>query len=196
MLRGTVVLWSLSAILALGLVGAVAMSQDKEKTDKTDKGDKVDRKDRGNRTPEEMKKRIDEFKAQAATRMKEQLGVNDDEWKVMQPLIEKVTTTAREARGGMLGGMMSMFGGRNRGPGGPGGGDTAREQTDLEKKSADLRKLLENKDAKTEDVKAALDGLRTTRAAAEKKHEAAQEELKKVLSVVQEAKCVNMGLLR
>jgi len=199
----TVCLWTLSAILALGLLGTVAMSQDKkEESDKGEKKaqpDRKDRGDRGNRTPEEWKKRMEEFRATAATRMKEQLGVNDEEWKVMQPLIEKVTTAAREARGGMFGGLTSMFGGRGRGPGGgdrPGGGDTDRPQNDLEKKGGELRKVLENKDAKTEDVKAALDGLRTARKAAEQKHEAAQEELKKVLTVVQEAKLVNMGVLR
>ncbi|MCX5682634.1 MAG: hypothetical protein NT049_02995, partial [Planctomycetota bacterium] len=102
----------------------------------------------------------------------------------------------RQSRGG---GMGQMFGGRG-GRGGPGGGGanaqpSDRPQSEVEKKGEALQKVLENKEAKAEEIKAALGGLREARAAAKKELEGAQKELREVLTVRQEAQCVAMGLL-
>lgn len=40
----------------------------------------------------------------ALTRIKDQLGASDDEWKVLQPKVDKLLTTQQDARGGGGGG--------------------------------------------------------------------------------------------
>jgi hypothetical protein len=128
-------------------------------------------------------------------RYKEQLEVkNDDEWKVISGLIEKVTTAQRETR---IGG----FGGRGRGGA---GGDTAatgggnnrnpfggEPNVDAEA----LQKALEAK-ASSDEIKAKLAKLREVQKEKEAKLAKAQDELRKVLSVRQEATAVMMGLLK
>lgn len=136
-----------------------------------------------------------QFRQQMADRIKELLGATDDEWKVLEPKIEKVTTLARQTRGGM--GMMGMM--RRRGGGGDGAAPTAppqdQTQSDVEKAIASLQKILENKDAKPEEIKPALAALRDARTKAKTELQAAQKELQEVLSVRQEAVMVEMGLL-
>ncbi len=115
-------------------------------------------------------------------RLKEQLAAKDDEWKVIQPLLEKVMTAQRDSRGGFFGG-----GGRR------GGGNAAAAttpETPVAKAAADLRTTLENKDAKAEDILAKLKALREARAKAREELTKAQEELKKVLTQFQEATLV------
>jgi hypothetical protein len=140
---------------------------------------------RGNFNPEE-------FRAQMETRMKERLGVNDDEWKVIQPKLEKVTTAQRAARSG------GGFGGRRGGPGG--GGDANRGGSDqppsaVAKASTELNTTLDNKDASADEINAKLAALREARAKAKTDLEAAQKELKEVLTARQEAVFVSMGTL-
>src|SRR6266849_2568536 len=63
-----------------------------------------------------------QFRQRMMDRYKERLEVtSDDEWKLIQDRIEKVTQLQRDLRIGGPGGP----GGR-RGPGGPGGGDAAQ----------------------------------------------------------------------
>jgi len=152
----------------------------------------------GGRDPAAMQQRMDQFRQQMETRLKESLGATDEEWKVLQPRIEKVMTLAREARGG---GMGSMFGGRNRGgdKGGDRGGATTtpsdRPQSDTQKKADELQKLLQDKESKPEQIKAALAALREARAKAKALVEAAQKELREVLNMRQEATLVMNGML-
>ena len=149
----------------------------------------------GGRDPAQMQARMEQFRQQMADRIKQNLGVTDEEWKVLQPKLEKVQTLARQSRGG--GGMGQMFGRGGRGGGGSGATQQSsdRPQTEVEKKGEALQKVLENKEAKAEEIKAALGGLREARAAAKKELEGAQKELREVLTVRQEAQCVSMGLL-
>ncbi|MCX5655807.1 MAG: hypothetical protein NTY65_14305 [Planctomycetota bacterium] len=148
----------------------------------------------GGRDPAQMQQRMEQFRQQMSDRQKQAFGVTDEEWKVLQPKIEKVQTLARQSRGGGMG----FMGGRGRGgPGGStrGGPPSDRPQSEVEKKAEALQKVLENKEAKAEEIKAALTGLREARAAAKKELEAAQKELREVLTVRQEAQCVEMGIL-
>ena len=134
------------------------------------------------------------FRAEMEKRMKESLGVTDDEWKVLQPKIEKVQTLQRESRGGMGGG---RTGRGNRGGNQPAdAGAAPAAQSDVQKAMAELTKLLENKDSKAEDVKAALAALRDARAKADADLEKAQKDLKDVLTVKQEAQLVADGVLK
>ena len=128
-----------------------------------------------------------QFRQQRLDRIKEQLGASDDEWKVLSPKIEKVMDVQRNTFGG--------FGGfRGRGGGGGGGGDN-QPQTPVAKASADLRTLLENKDAPADDIKAKLAALRDARQKARDELQAAQKELKEVLTQRQEAVLVTNGML-
>jgi hypothetical protein len=155
----------------------------------------------GNRDPAQMQQRMEQFRQQMSDRMKQAFGATDDEWKILQPKLEKVQTLARQSRGGGGMGMMSGRGGPGGGRGGNdkggdrGGQPSDRPQSEVEKKGDALQKVLENKEAKAEEIKAALGGLREARAAAKKELEVAQKELSEVLTVRQEAQCVAMGLL-
>ena len=133
---------------------------------------------RGNFDPAEMRARFE-------ARFKEQLGVNDEEWKVLQPRIEKVTNAQRDARGG---------GGGGRGRGGDRGGSD-QPQSAVSKASGELRTTLENKEAPAEEINAKLTALREARAKARTDLENAQKELKEVLTARQEAALVSMGML-
>ena len=122
--------------------------------------------------------------------MKERLAVNDEEWKVIQPKMEKVMEARRES-GGFGGG----FGGRGGPGGGRGGDDANRQRSAVETASRELRDLLENKDATAEQITAKLTALREAREKAKTNLTAAQKELKEVLTQRQEAVFVTMGML-
>jgi len=155
------------------------------------------RDQRGERDPAQMQQRMEQFRQQMADWMKQALGASDEEWKVLQPRIEKVQTLSRATRGG--GGMGFMMGGRRGGPQGdrPQGDrpQSDRPQSEVEKKSEALQKVLDNKEAKVEEIKAALTALREARAKAKAELETAQKELREVITVRQEAQFVTMGLL-
>ena len=159
--------------------------------------------------PEEMRQRMSE-------RMREQFGVTDDaEWKIIEGKIQKVTEARRAVGGGMGFGAMGGFSVRGgRGPGG-GGGDQAAGGGDGNRRrggggggggfggfggepSAEVQDLQKAVDAKAsaDEIKTKLAKVREARKANEAKLESAQEDLKKVLSVRQEAVAVMMGLLK
>jgi ElaB/YqjD/DUF883 family membrane-anchored ribosome-binding protein len=146
-----------------------------------------------------MQQRMEQFRQQMADRMKQALGATDEEWKVLQPRVEKVQTLSRQSRGGGPG-FMSSRGGPGGGPGGSGssnrgGPPSDQPQSDVEKAAGALQKVLDNKDAGVEEIKAALAALRDARAKAKQELETARKELREVLTVRQEAQCVAMGLL-
>jgi peptidoglycan hydrolase CwlO-like protein len=125
-----------------------------------------------------------QFKQQRLDRLKEQLAATDDEWKVLQPKIEKVMDAQ----------MAGFGGGFGRGRGGNNGGDNT-PQTPTAKAQADLRELLQNKDASADDIKAKLAALREARAKTKADLEAARKDLKEVLTQRQEAVLVTNGML-
>ncbi|MBN1844250.1 MAG: hypothetical protein JW810_01115 [Sedimentisphaerales bacterium] len=141
--------------------------------------------------PQQMQQRMME-------RMKETLAATDDEWKIIEPRLTSVMTLSREvnARGMMRG----FFGGGRRGgddqrqrPGGQ--EDTTRVQSDVEKSTAALQAVLENESASAAEIKQVLTALRTAKEKSKQKLAKAQEELRQVLSVRQEAQMVLMGYL-
>ena len=145
-----------------------------------------------------------QFRQRMAERMKEQLGVDDQAWKVMEPRLMKVVDLNRQANAGGRG-MMFGFGGRG-GRGGPGGdqggpqGDRQRrgpqgEQTALDKAMTQLRTTLENQSATPEEIKTQLTAVRQAREKAKQDLAVAQQDLKKILTLRQEAMLVEMGQL-
>jgi hypothetical protein len=157
---------------------------------------------RGNFDPEQMRQRMME-------RMREQFAVKDDaEWKLIEERLTKVMDAQRATRS--FGGMGGFGGGRRGGGlGGPGGGGGGGDQggpgggrggrggfggepnPDVEA----LQKAIDDK-VPADQIKAKLAKVREDRKAADAKLEAAQDELKKVLSVRQEAVAVMAGLLK
>lgn len=135
-----------------------------------------------------------DFRARMAERFKQGLDVSDEEWQVLQPRIEKVQTLQIQTRGGM--GAMGMggqggpggFGGR----GGAGGGEAP--QTELSKAMQELRAALEAK-ADNGTIKSRLDAVRKARAKAREELTAAQDELRGLVNLKQEAFLVSAGLL-
>ncbi len=155
----------------------------------------------GNFDPAQMRQRMMEG-------LKTRLGADDESWKVLEPRLMKVMELNRQANAGGRG-MMGMFGRGRGGPGGPGGpgGDQGGpqgdrrgrgpqgEQTALEKAMTQLRTTLENQSATPEEIKTQLTAVRQAREKAKQERDVAQQDLKKILTVRQEAMLVEMGML-
>jgi hypothetical protein len=152
-----------------------------------------ERRERGNFDPEQMRQRMME-------RYREALEVkSDDEWKVLEPRITKINDARREVG---FGGARAFGrrGGDNGGGGGgggneQGGGDRRRFGGEPSPEAEALQKAIDAK-APAEEVKAKLAKYREARKVKEANLAKAQDELKKVLSVRQEAAAVMLGLLQ
>jgi hypothetical protein len=180
MLRNKVVyLLSVVAVVGIGFVG-MAISQDSRPAG-----------------PDWQNMTREERQAQRAKMMQQQMGATDDEWKVLEPKIKKVRDLEMASGGGFGGfGMRGpRGGGRPGGDAAPAADPNAPKPSEAQKASQDLRKLLENKDAKPEDLKAALKTLRDARAKAKAELDKARKELQEVLTVRQEAALVSAGVL-
>jgi len=142
--------------------------------------------------PERMRQMMEQ-------RIQQQLGATDQEWKILGPRVMKVSELNRQASGFGRGGMFGGMGGRRGGPQGdrPGGrpGTPAREQTAVEKATEQLQTSLDNTSTAPEEIKKQLTALRAAREKAKQELAAAQQELRKVLTVRQEAQLVLMGML-
>lgn len=170
---------ALAAILAAFLVGSVnAKAQG-----------------RGNFDPAQMRQMM-------MDRTKEALEVTkDDEWKVLEPLVGAVMDARMQVGFGGRG----MFGPGRRGGGGGGGNppDAANNQGGGQRRAGpppapeaeELQKALDSK-ASAEELKGKLEKLRDARKTKQAALDKAQDDLRKVLTVRQEATAVLMGLLQ
>ena len=118
---------------------------------------------------------------------------NDDEWVAVKGLIQKVMDTRRATMSGMgFGGRRNGGGGGdNAGRNGGRGGFNAPPNPEAE----DLQKALDAK-ASPDELKSKMAKLRDSRKSKEVALTKAQEDLRKVLTVRQEATAVSMGLLQ
>jgi len=136
-------------------------------------------------------------------RMREQLGATEQEWKVLGPRVMKVSELNRQVSGFGRGFGGPGFGGRRGGPmGGPQGGPQGdrpgaqqRELTEVEKASEQLQTTLEDTAATPDKIKAQLTALRAAKEKTKQELAVAQQELRKVVTVRQEAQLVLMGML-
>ncbi len=139
-----------------------------------------------------------QFMQQRMERLKEELEVtNDDEWKAMQPLIQKVMEARMQSFAGMGRG---MFGGGPR----RGGGDNPPGQANERPRrgfggppspeAEALQKVVDAKAPKAE-IKAALAKYQDSRKAKQAELEKAQNDLRAVLTARQEAIATLNGLL-
>jgi hypothetical protein len=167
------------------------------------------REGRGQRAPREgarqMQRDPEQMQRMMSERMKEPLGASDEQWKVIQPRLLKVMNLSRQVNARGRGMMMFSSRGQAMGPGGrgqaggqrtrPGTGQPQREPSAVEKATQELQDALRGNTAKPEQIKAKLAALRTAKEKAEKDLAAAQNELKKDLTVKQEAVLVLSGYL-
>ena len=137
-------------------------------------------------------------------RMREMLGATAEEWKVLGPRVMKVQELSRQTAGGpgMMFGPMGRRGTGGPGMGGPGGDRPGgrgmgmnRELTEVEKIQEELQTLLENTTAAPEQIKQQVTKLRAAREKAKQDLAKAQQDLRQVLTVRQEAQLVLMGML-
>ena len=144
-------------------------------------------RDRGNRERGERGERGQWDRSQIMERImdryRENLGFSVAEWKVVQPKVQAVMDNRISGASGM----MSMFGGSRRGR----GGDSSTEKTP----TSELRDLLEKDAPSKEEIKAKLAAYRADRKAREAKLKKAQEDLRQLLTLKQEAQAVLSGLL-
>ena len=128
--------------------------------------------------------------------IREQLNfTNDTDWSAVQPLVQSVMDARRDAQAN---GMRGMFGGGRRGGqgGGMGGGRGGMfGQTTPSPEQTALQNAVEQ-DAPAAQIKELLAKYRASQQAKQAKLEAAQDELKKVLSTKQEAQACLMGLVK
>ena len=151
----------------------------------------------------------EQFRQRMIDRLKTSLKASDEEMTVIQPLVEKVFLKQREASGNRFGG------GGPGGPGGPrqprgggdrppgeggdanaGGGPERRNWRGGETPEAQaLREALEKDGTSPSEITAKLTALREQRKKAAAELASAREDLRKVLTVRQEAVLVQTGLL-
>lgn len=121
---------------------------------------------------------------------------NDTDWSAVQPLVQKVLDARRDV--GVGGGMRALFG-RNRGgnngggQGGPGGGRGGFFGQPSPEQDA-LQKALDD-NAPASQIKDLLAKYKTSKKAKQAKLEAAQADLKKVLTSKQEAQAYLLELV-
>ena len=159
---------------------------------------------------------------QEALAMQQALGADETQWKVIEPKLKKVKSYREQAFIGTRPPFQSNFSTFSTGPGGAGGfggfsggfqfqaggsaggmttggfspvGDPDRPLTDGERLIEELQWLLQDPEPDPAEVRQKLDALRKARAKATQQWVRAQQELRKVLNLRQEATLVMMSLL-
>ena len=122
--------------------------------------------------------------------IREQLGASEEEWRVIEPKVQKVMETQRLVGTGRGGRGRGGPGGR--GPGGPGG---AVADDPVSRAMAELRTTLENSTSTNEAIQLKLTALRAAREKAQVDLVAARKDLKEILTPRQEAILVTFGIL-
>jgi len=146
----------------------------------------------------------EEFRQRMMDNYRERLEIKgDDEWKAIQPLIAKVMDARRDVALGAGGFGFGRGGGGRRGGGNADaqangnnqGGRRGFRGGEPSPEAEELQKAIDSNASKDE-LKAKLTKFREARKDKEAKLAKAQEDLKKVLSVKQEAAAVLNGLLQ
>ncbi len=168
---------SLSLLVVTAVFASVTVDISAQERDRNrDRGNRERGGERGQWDRSQIMERI-------MDRYRENLGFSVAEWKVVQPKVQAVMDNRISGASGM----MSMFGGSRRGR----GGDSSAEKTP----TSELRDLLEKDDASKGDIKAKLAAYRKDRKDREAKLKKAQEDLRQLLTIKQEAQAVLAGLL-
>jgi hypothetical protein len=184
-----------------------------------------------NMSPQEKQKYMQEFlenqrkemEKQEALAMQQTLGVDDKQWKIIEPKLKKVKHYREQAFIAIKPPFQSSFTSFGTGPGGSQGGgafgggsfqfqagasssgmgsggftpmgDPGRPLTEGERTIEELQWLLHSIELDQSQVRQKMDELRKAREKAFQKWVQAQEDLRKVLDLRQEATLMMMGLL-
>jgi len=112
---------------------------------------------------------------EALENLKGRLGISDTEWQVIKPRLKAVYDRVR-SRGSSMGG-------------------SQQAGTEVENRRRELRELLREKGAKVEQIKARLTALRAAQEKARQELGRARQDLRRLLTLRQEAELVLDGLL-
>jgi len=145
----------------------------------------------GGGTPEERQKAMEAYYVQSAKAMKEPLGATEEEWKVLEPKIVEFV----KMRGEFYTTMVTMTLVTKTDYKLPSESTPDDKKSEALKKTEILRKILLNKDAKPEDIKAALAAFREARDKAKKDLDKAKKNVCDLLTVRHEAILVLSGQL-
>ena len=121
-----------------------------------------------------------EWQQRSEQRTRESIGVTDEEWQKLQPMIAAVQTLLRDAT-------------VNRGR--RGGEESGQAETEVQKCLKELEELLKNESAKADDIATKLKALREAREKAQKELKEARDTLRKAVTDRQEAQLVMQGIL-
>ncbi len=150
----------------------------------------------GQRSPEEMRKRIEQWNREAAERLKRSLNPSEEQWAVIQPRIEKVQTLMRQMQVRRTRNRFRTRGERTTASSRRSDdASVARPQSAIEKSRQTLRELLEDEKSSNEKLESALKALRVARTKLEQELATARGSLREVVNVRQEARLVLIGLL-
>jgi len=148
----------------------------------------------------ERPQRVD-FQQRMVEMMKRELGAADKEWTVIEPRLTKVMILSRDINPRGMGMMRPGRAGDDmagRGPRGRQGQSpqaSQSEKSEIQKATDALQETLDKSDASPDEVKAKLLALRNAKEKSKQELAKAQQNLKEILSVRQEAKLVLLGLL-
>jgi hypothetical protein len=145
-----------------------------------------------NQLPQNFQQQFNQFRNRLALPLKDQLGASDDEWKMLQPRIEKVTALetglGRNALDlGAAGVRVLVAGGNPTRP--------PTEAAAMQRATQELNRALRNRNATTDQIAQSVKAVRDAREALNKALSAAQDELQKSVTPRQEALLVTLGVL-
>lgn len=186
-------------LMVLAFSGSMLIGQENEDAGTDRSRQRGQREFRGRRgadaDPNERRARREEFRRRMAKRLQERLNVNDEEWAVLEPHIEKVTQLQFSTRVGFGRG----FGRHSRGGrafGGPRGhGAGQPEPSAVQQRTEALRELLEDNSTANEQIAKGLTELRKAREEARAELDKARKALRNLVTLKNEAYLVVMGLL-
>lgn len=181
------VLGAIASALLISVTSSTVLAQNAA-------ADDASKRRKGSGSGEEGRRGFNPEDAQARmmTSLRERLEVPDDEeWKIISERLGKVAEL-RRATGGM--GATGAFAGRGQPPGGDGNRGSRSSRTPSNPELAALQSAIRDKLPEAE-IKSRLDRVRESRKQNEAKLSKAQEDLRAVLSVRQEAVAVVFGLL-
>ncbi|MCF7973590.1 MAG: hypothetical protein K9N55_07225 [Phycisphaerae bacterium] len=154
--------------------------------------------------PEQMQKMMEQH-------LREQVGATEQEWQILGPRVMKVSKLSQQTRGasmmggammgggmmgrGMMGGGMmggNMMGGHMMGSG---QGAPTKEQAAMESARAQLRTVLDDTLATPDEIKTQLTALHEAKEAVKQQLAEAQEDLRKTVTVRQEAELILLDML-
>ena len=138
-----------------------------------------------------------QFQQRMMDNIRDQLGfTNDTDWNAVQPLVQKVMDARRDVgAGGGFGRMFRNRGGNNNGGGGPGGGRGGFFGGQPSPEAEALQQAVDS-NAPAAQIKAALAKYEASQKAKQAKLAEAQEQLRQVLTVKQEAQATLLGLIQ